>query len=268
MCSAPGQANWQHNEHMYSLGLDDDNAQIHLRRQLAVIDVIEDLNKHLAEPPCPDSEMYELDRKVLPDAPVSLINSMRRGLTASLDSLRPIAAHFKGEGPATLISLQSGIRTALMGASRVLFVLGPDEAAVREGNARIVLAQEWTSLNRALRAFARFEVLKAMAPPPELLSDMQECAAPLRGTAKQSETETLTLVAEEIGRQLARRHANIDERTAKEAVQWIWHSASGSAHGFGWPTLAGGDFVTDFGTVVPVSHLAFDAAVRRWRSRF
>lgn len=253
--------------HMYSLGLDDDNAQVHLQRQLAVIDIIEDLNTQLAEPPRLDSEMYALDRTVLPDAPVSLINSMRRGLTASLDSLRPIAAHFKGEGPATLISLQSGIRTALMGASRVVFVLGPDESAVREANARIVLAQEWNSLNRALRDFEKFEVLKAMAPPPGFVADMQERAAPLRGTAKQSETKTLILVAEEIGRQLARRYPDIEERTAKEAVLWIWHSASGSAHGFGWPTLTGGDFVTDFGTVVPASHLAFDAAVRRWASR-
>lgn len=251
---------------MYSLGLDSDAARTHLRRQLDVIDVIETLNAHLVEPPREGSEMYALDKNVLPDAPVSLINSMRRGLTASLDSLRPIAAHFKGEGAATLISLQSGIRTALMGGSRVVFVLSPDDPATREANARIVLAQEWNSLNRALGAFEKFEVLKAMVPPPEFVADIRERAEPLRGTAKQSETATLTLVAEEIGRQLARSHPDIDERTAKEAVLWIWHSASGSAHGFGWPTLAGGDFVTDFGTVVPVSHLAFDAAVQRWAS--
>ncbi|OZE77368.1 hypothetical protein CH305_19385 [Rhodococcus sp. 15-649-2-2] len=252
---------------MYGLGIDDDASREHLRRQLLTIDVIDSLHSQISETPDPRSELVSLN-SLAPDAPISLLDSVVAGLDTARDSLVHAQSIFVDGDKFALVGLQSLARAALLGAARVAFVLGPDDRAVREANTHIVLRQEAKSLLRALDATAKFEHLRGMVPTEEFTADMRARADALLKTDHHGEGRIIRLMAEEAGKQtVAKLGGEAPEPLVLvESLEWIWHSASGSAHAYGWPRIAGGDFVSDFGMVVPVVHIAMEAAVRSWRA--
>ncbi|MDN3461059.1 hypothetical protein [Rhodococcus sp. APC 3903] len=250
---------------MYSLGLDSPEATEHLNRQLLTVDVINKLAEHLQESPAPTSDMATLNA-LAPEAPVPILDSVRAGLEVAKDSLNHITAIFRENDKFTLVTLQSMMRMALLGASRAAFILGPEDPSDRERNAHIVLAQEAQSLRRALDACSDFKHLRGMIPSEEFRNEITERTRTLQPTPRHGEATTIRLMAEETAQQVARDDPNAPSpEILSEALAWAWHSSSGTAHAYAWPRIAGGDFVSDFGMIVPVAHIAFDAAVRRWR---
>jgi hypothetical protein len=257
------------------IGLDSPAAADHLRRQLATIAVIDDLDARIptaagaiAEP---GSELAELVRMTASvDPPVDLLLSLRSGLTTARLTLDQIALLFHARTLTHPVVLQVLTRAALLGAGRVVYVLGPEELEARRRNAETVLRQEGSSLMRGLRAMKDFQHLETLRPTPEYVAEQQRRNTAIQQQRPPGEERVLADMAAAIGQRF-KRWAE-DARPAEqglgevvtEHVTWIWHTFSGVAHGYGWPTQApgytehsSGDFLADFGLVVPVVHLAF-----------
>ncbi len=259
------------------IGLDADGAIEHLRRQLAIVEIIDKLDGQLSPDPYrlaePGSELAAL-AETAPDAPVNLVLSVRAGLTAARGALDQIASLLGHNSPTDAIVLQALLRTALLGAGRVVFALAPADPGQRQRNVRVVLRQESRSLMQGLNAFAEFEHLASLKPHGGYLEEQRRKNKALQdGSQPAGEAMTLKEVARVIGEQLAT--SGFDDSAAPdvlaEHIMWVWHAYSGAAHGYAWPWLLpgtaslAGDFIADLGLVVPVTHLAFDVAQRRCR---
>jgi len=166
------------------IGLDADGAIEHLRRQLAIVEIIDKLDGRSrpihtgrAEP---GSELAAL-AEAAPDAPVNLLLSVRAGLTAARGALDQIASLLGHNLPTASIVLQALLRTALLGAGRVVFALAPAEPGQRQRNVRVVLRQEgaascrastplwwWrvAAIKAALLVYVRQHQLKEVRPVP------------------------------------------------------------------------------------------------------
>ncbi len=261
------------------IGLGADGAIEHLRRQLAVVEIIDKLDGQLSPDPYrlaePGSELAAL-AETAPDAPVNLLLSVRAGLTAARGALDQIASLLGHDLPTDTIVLQALLRTALLGAGRVVFALAPADPEQRQRNVRVVLRQESRSLMQGLNAFAEFEHLALLKPHGGYLEEQRRKNKALQdGSQPAGEAMILKEVAGVIGEQLAT--SGLDDSppgVVAEHIMWIWHAYSGAAHGFAWPWLLpgtaslAGDFIADLGFVVPVTHLAFDVAQRRCRVNY
>ncbi len=253
------------------IGLDAGGAIEHLRRQLAIVEIIDKLDGQLSPDPYrlaePGSELAAL-AETAPDAPVNLLLSVRAGLTAARGALDHIASLLGHNLPTDAIVLQALLRTALLGAGRIVFALAPADPGQRQRNVRVVLRQEGRSLMQGLNSFAEFEHLAFLKPQGGYLEEQRRKNNALQnGSQPAGEAMTLKEVARVIGEQLAT--SGFDDSAAPEVlaehIMWIWHAYSGAAHGFAWPLLPRTDFIADLGLVVPVTHLAFDVAQRRCR---
>jgi len=261
------------------IGLGADGATEHLRRQLAIVEIIDKLDGQLSPDPYrlaePGSELAAL-AETAPDAPVNLLLSVRAGLTAARGALDQIASLLGHDLPTDTIVLQALLRTALLGAGRVVFALAPADPEQRQRNVRVVLRQESRSLMQGLNAFAEFEHLALLKPHGGYLEEQRRKNKALQdGSQPAGEAMILKEVAGVIGEQLVT--SGLDDSppgVVAEHIMWIWHAYSGAAHGFAWPWLLpgtaslAGDFIADLGFVVPVTHLAFDVAQRRCRVNY
>ncbi len=259
------------------MGLNAAGAIEHLHRQLATVEIINELDGQLSPDPYtlaePGSELAAL-AKTVPDAPVNLLLSIRAGLTAARGALAQIANLLEHDLPTDAIVLQALLRTALLGAGRVVFSLAPGDSEQRKRNVRVVLRQESRSLMQGLNCFAEFEHLSILKPRSGYLEEQRNKDKALQdGSRPAGEAMTLNEVARVIGEQLAT--SGFDESglpdVLAEHIMWIWHAYSGLSHGYAWPGVlpraasTAGDFIADLGLVVPVTHLAFDVARRRSR---
>jgi len=259
------------------IGLDADGAVEHLRRQLVIVEIIDELDRQLSPDPYelaePGSELAAL-AEIARDAPVNLLLSVRAGLTAARGALDQIASIVAQNLPTNAIVLQSLLRAALLGAGRVVYTLAPADLEQRQRNVRTVLRQEGRSLMQGLDSFAKFEHLMTLKPPDRYLEEQRSRNTALSDAPRPAgEAKTLEEVARVIGEELVASgftDSAVPDVLA-EHIMWIWHAYSGAAHGFGWPRLLpgtapmAGDFVSDLGVVVSVTHLAFDVAQRRCR---
>jgi len=138
-----------HTGGVVDIGLDLDGAIEHLRRQLAIVETINKLDGQLSPDPYrlaePGSELAALAETAL-DAPVNLLLSIRAGLTAARGALDQIASLLGHNLPIDAIVLQALLRTALLGAGRVVLALAPADPEQRQRNVRVVLRQESRSL--------------------------------------------------------------------------------------------------------------------------
>lgn len=254
---------------MISFEYNDPEAQAELQRALSVIDTIGQLDDQLSsdvETFAPsDSDLGRLSAR-FPDSPVNLTRSLRAALTTTRGSLDQIADSYTGPTTARRITLQSAVRSALLGAGRVVFVLAPRDPSERSENALTALRQETASLTRALEASSGFRHLVALRPDPPLVAEARRWNEHVKQLQKGPLSEGLVLrtMAQTIGQEMV-TSGRLDEddlTVLVEAVTWIWHTYSGEAHGYGWPALASGEFVADLGTTTSVAHFAFDLAVK------
>lgn len=254
------------------IGLDSPEAFHHLQSQLAAIAAIDELAAQIPKDPDamaePGSELAQLVQAVAVDPPVSLLQSIHAGLLTARVTLGQIAVLFQTNLLTHPLVLQILTRAALLGAGRVVYVLGPDNLEDRRRNALTVLRQEGRSLMRGLEPMAAFEHLPALRPPTSFLEEQRRRNAALPAQSIPGEAKVLQEMADVIGRRLAKAGMPAPMEVMTESISWIWHAYSGVAHGYGWPQQvfgygqAPGDFIADFGIVVPVAHVAFDDTLR------
>jgi hypothetical protein len=124
---------------------DDAAAVAHLQRQLATISEFADLKAQCRLPSEAGSELADLSA-ALPDAPVAIEESLAVGIESAYGAVHHIA-HLLGEETSfPPIVLSSLLRTALLGAGRAVYAIGPDDPDVRISNSLVVRA-------RSLKAF-------------------------------------------------------------------------------------------------------------------
>ncbi|QCR53224.1 hypothetical protein C1N80_06265 [Brachybacterium sp. SGAir0954] len=250
---------------MYEFGLDDAAAHAHLTRALSTIDHITnpDNRSWLTTAPAPGSEVDRLEQAVLQD-PVDLSHSLGFAATAALDSLQEIAIIVRGNA-SILTPLRGMMRTALMGAGRVGYVILPDSPEEREAHAGMVVSHEAVSLGRALASFGSFTELPGLAPTPdELAMLLEQIQAHPRGK-KEGEAAMIQASAELVARAIAEQDPAQPAGVLAEQLAYIWNTASGAAHGFYWQhDFEHGSFVADLGAVVSAVYYSLDALRARW----
>lgn len=224
----------------------------------------------------PNSDLARLI-DALPEPQVDPRLTITHGLglaRSSLGLVREILLDNRVIGPAVLPVL---LRSALLGAGRVLYMLGPQDAHKRLSNSTVVLQQEAESLYRAYTQFEGFEQFGALVPPPETISIYEgRRVSLLQGGRPRGEAEMLEGMAQVIGEMLAaadtavpQQEPDDDSATIAEHVRWIFQTYSGVAHGFAWPSLVPGTaslpghFIADFTTVVNIAHAAAEMTLRR-----
>lgn len=224
----------------------------------------------------PNSDLRRLI-DALPQAQVDSRLTITQGLhlaRGSLGLVRDIVNNGLAIVPSVLPVL---LRSALLGAGRVLYMLGPEDEDDRIANTLVVLQQEAASFHRAYTQFAEFEQFQALVPPPELVARYEQRRSELmRGRTPPGEAKTLDAMAAVIGEMLATvdivvPHQELDDAAtaAKEHVRWLFHVYSGVSHGLAWPWLIPGTaslpghFIADFTTVTNVVYLAADITLRR-----
>jgi len=216
----------------------------------------------------PNSDITRLIEDV-PDPPVDPRISLLAGLSAANGSLVQIATFVEGL-PTTPIVLASLVRTALLGAARVVFSLGPDTHQERLANTLITMRQEAVGLDRLYSTAEKFTALHKLVPPEAVLAEQRKRVNALKKLASLlTETATLERMAEVVGRTLPRREVADDPLRYKEHVAWTFNTYSGVVHGFGWPRLVFGTdslpgvFIAELGLVAGITHFASDLVVSR-----
>lgn len=222
----------------------------------------------------------DLERLIdwLPEPQVDPRLTITQGLGLARGTLELIRNIFLDNSPAiSPCVLPVLLRSALLGAGRVLYMLGPDGENERIANTMVVLQQEADNYHRAYTQFANFEQFQALVPPPETIAVYEKRRADLMGGSRPpGEARTLDAMAEVIGELLLRADNAVPQQelddlatVAREHVRWMFNIYSGVAHGFAWPWLVPrtqslpGHFIAEFTTAANVAHLAADTTLRR-----
>ena len=246
-----------------------------LARLLTTGRLIQELHNALPDDPvdlAPDGSDLAALMAAVPEPPID----PRLSISAALDSaggcLLQVIDMIERGIPTTPVVLMSLARTALLGASRVVFVLGPEEAAERQRNLLVTLRQESNSLMRLYAVAENFQHLEGLVPRQEVLSSQRGRAETLKQVAPSlGEASALERMAEVTGQLLAARDDVGPNLAAqlREHVAWTFNVYSGVAHGFGWPRLVPGTrsfpghFLVELSLISSVTHLAFDLVARR-----
>lgn len=257
----------------------DPEAIAHLQQQLATISQFAELKSQCRIPPDADSDLANLSA-TLPDAPVSIEESLVVAIECAYGAVHHIAYLLDKNADFPPIVLSSLLRTALLGAGRALYAIGPDDPGVRFSNSLVVLRQESSSFLQGVESFSAFTQLGALVPPPDVSTALRQQNQDINVAGRPTgERKTLTAMATVIAQQLTLNgytDPNIQELLAEE-VEWVWHAYSGVAHAFAWPgrlpSYAGrsttpmpGDFYAEFSFVVTITHLALQKMVERSRA--
>lgn len=222
----------------------------------------------------------ELKRVIdaLPEPQVDLRLTITEGLAVAHGSLGLVRNIIVDNGPPIVPAvLPVLLRSALLGACRVLYMLGPETERERIANARVVLQQEAYSFYQAYTQFAEFEQFGALVPPPDQVTVYEARRAKLlEGGRPRGEARILDSMAEVVSKLLAAAESDAPKtevdnhaKTIKEHVRWLFHVHSGIAHGFGWPRLVPstqslpGHFIADLTMIASLAHLAADVTLRR-----
>lgn len=239
-----------------------------LEKTLMLIDLIGQMHDSLPADPAdlgqPGSDLADLI-DALPDPPVDLRRSIVAGLGSARGALSQISGFMRDGVPTTLPVLQTLVRSALLGAGRVVYMLGPPSQQARQDNARMVLRQEAKSLMRAYTSFEQFKQLLRLVPPAEIVAAQRGRNDVLQnGATAVGEEKTLMAMATVVAEMLTANGYDSPAGVPLEMMSWIFNVYSGVAHGFGWPSLVpDAVFVADLHMVTCVAHLAFDLTSRR-----
>ncbi len=216
--------------------------------------------------------------KALNDATAQGPVSMEATLRASMQSLAECLAMVRstqetsGTHRAVMASLA---RTALISASKVLYVLGPDKEDQRRAHALEVARQDARSLGRLYDDAEKFGQLRGLCPPPEVLEQRRPQIDSFGKQNAIGERSLLikmsTVAAEMLAAKSGEALGGSGEGLVREHVLWIFHVYSGVAHGLGWPrempttdNILPGDWLADVGMVAALGQLAMETARNRW----
>lgn len=264
---------------MIDLGLADPVVAAHFDRALQVV---QGPILQLAE--CLDAiervpasaELYRL-HGAIPDGPLHLDQVLFAAIEASVGSLQQIARLVIDELPTSPIVFQTLLRTALVGAARVVYVLLPSDPELRTERAAAVVAQDLGSGIRGLKRYVQFEGLVRVRAPEKLLNSFQAQHREL-GSAKAETKDGATVdnmteaIAEALISAAPEQHTDENIAILRDEAAWLWNTYSGLAHGHAWPalmwTLSGdrripGDFAMDFHHVTTCAHFALASLAAR-----
>ncbi|MGJ3510131.1 hypothetical protein [Enemella sp. A6] len=263
---------------MIDIGLNSPEDEAFLDRQMATIELLHTYRDQMRGKLPADSELLRLERSTLGGA-VNLIDTVSAAMETSQDSVTMLKEILQESHPTKPIVLQSLLRSALMGAGRVVFALGPEDPLERLANCRAIVHQDGHSYVSALKDFATFQAIEVLRPTDdEVEATTQRHRSTYGGNRPRGEFNTIQAMAETIGK-LVEQQADDSQPVAalSDSIKWCWHVYSGAAHGYGWPryvpsfsrngtTRMPGSFLTDLGIVVPVVHTAFHFLLLRSKS--
>lgn len=256
---------------MYAYGLDGRLAQQHLDRSLCIIDRINETRtrRWLSSPPVPGSEIARLERASL-QQPMDVSHSLQAAAVASLDAVLQIRLALKAPSNFTLGAVRTLLRTALMGAGRIGYVVLPATSEEKERNAAVILAQEAESLSNALRDFENFASLPGLRPTRVQIAAFREQISQ-HGQVRRGRAGSRAMIldsAELMSIEVARLDPTVDATALREHLIFVWHTTSGVAHGFDWQNMSNGDFVSDLGAVTSALSRALEALEKLWTCDF
>lgn len=241
-----------------------------LERTLSIIEDIANRRSRIfgEDPPRIWRQGTKLDQLLrgLPEPAVDPRLSIKHSLLAASGALEQLGSFCRNEVATTPVVMSSLLRVAVLGGSRVVFVLGPDDPAEKKVNLEVVVRQEHASLNRLYKNAEKFTSLEGLVPPPAVLKDQRNRFTRWNTSDRpMGEAAMLSHMAGIVSAQLAARGAQPATIIA-EHISWIFDINSGMAHGYGWPRLVPGTqdlpghFLADLFMVASVGQLAFELA--------
>lgn len=156
------------------------------------------------------------------------------------------------------------MRTALMGAGRIGFVALPGDAKQREQNATTIVSQEAKSFRQAIADIQKITTLHGLRWSEAEVLSYKEQIAKLSLDGLKGDRAMIRETAGMIGDELQKDHPGVSGVTFRDHLTWIWHTSSGSTHGYDWQTRASGDFVTDIFAVASAVQMTLAATRRLW----
>lgn len=254
---------------MYTIGLDEGGPAAHamMQRQFETIDAINQIAMALTDRPSSASEMALLESRT-PESLITLTDTIFTGVRTALESLLMIRASYLADA-STLGGLRALLRTALLGASRVGYVLCAATEQERVDNAQHVVGVELTSFHRAAKSLHGVQILEELRPSNSELETIEKAATELKPNPKiRGENSIIQGFAEHVERIVEEKGGSDSAGAFSDSLKWIWQASSGVAHSHAWPAVPQvGNFVTDLSIVVPAAHIASEAAVDAWTGR-
>lgn len=249
---------------MYDFGLSTPDSMRHLHKTLDLIVHLEDEQTHgwINRSPGEQSEIAQLAR-VVPSEPVDLVSSLRTAGVSALESLSHVRWTIEQEN-FILGPFRGAMRTALMGAGRLGFVALPSDAQQREENATTIVSQEAKSLGQAIADIQKISTLDGLRWSEAEVRSYQEQIARLNLNGLKGDRAMIRETAGMIGDEVQKAHPGLSGVTFRDHLTWIWHTSSGSTHGYDWQARASGDFVTDIFAVASALHMTLAATARLW----
>lgn len=245
-------------------------SQHELGRTLGVIGTLSSFAPAL--PPPAGSELHRLDTHVPGPVPIGVtLDAGMRSATDALEHLSLFLGHGVAPRPAVVMALS---RVALLGTSRVLYVLGPQDPAERVEHLREVVRAETHSHHRMMKtgaAWSAFPIRPEQSEVKELKDELDANPGP-----SLTDTSMITKVTQTVAAAFARAErtgfSSHGETFVREHLQWMWQVWSGGAHGWAWPEhLPGpddvknrvpGDWVSDLSLLAALTQLALQTLTR------
>lgn len=267
-----------HTEAMIDFGLSDPEVAAHFDRALAIIEgPVSDLAQQVfggsALPM--DSEIARLTSEAVP-GPLDPTTSIMVAASAATGSLQQISTIFRDSVPSSPIVFQSLLRSALVGAARVIYVLFPLDPAERSSRVAAVLAQDASSGVKAYKEFTQLRGIEALRAPAQCLEDFKNQYDRLRESQPASrDGEIVDGMTAAIADALQADDSSNDalnRAILEDHAKLLWNTYSGLAHGYSWPrTLWGlspdrripGDFTMDLYHVATCTQVALLAILNR-----
>lgn len=186
--------------------------------------------------------------------PVRLSQVAVMGLGSARDHLHGVRLHLEARQLLPFAQLTL-IRGALVGAAQAVWVLAPDDRALRLSRGRCVVAHMYAEQAKYLR------VLRDLAPEPHAGTDAVAALVDQRhaelGALRRQSDEGASLNTTAMVHEAA--SAAFDDRALADEVLSIWRLTSGAAHGFAW-ALLGQAGTTQAGPADPHGIASFEAA--------
>lgn len=195
-----------------------------------MLDSAEDLDQwrlraHRVEQPERGSDLAE-DDKIFEQMPISQV--ARLSLVASGEHLRLALDAIKATQlyPSSHFTV---LRGALVGASQAVWILTPDERAIRRERGLTVTAEMYTQMGKY---YNFLETTDLDADDRSRLADQQLWLTERRAQVAARKTTAATLnLTEVIG---TAADTTFPERSSREALRGLWRQMSADAHVLGW----------------------------------
>lgn len=160
------------------------------------------------------------------------------GMDAATGALEHIASILADPPPHPTPVLHPLLRTALVGAARVVTALLPVDPDVRLANAAAVLWRDADGFRPALNTTSGVKRLPALVPDQALIdAAAAQRDALVAAGGKIQEGEMVNRMVRSTADAVAAARPAADHVMLREHAQWMWTLYSGAAHANFWPRI-------------------------------